>query len=111
VKGHFPWKNGRPYSEPGLLQEILQPVGKSAGIGRVTWHQFRHIRTSQLHNLGVQVKISQQQLGHSSAATAFNVCTHVVDDAHRKAICDLERLLVPNGPKFEESQVRGGFVS
>jgi hypothetical protein len=24
----FPWKNGKPYSEPYLLQEILQPQAK-----------------------------------------------------------------------------------
>ena len=107
----FPWKNGKPYSEPYLLQEILQPAGEAAGIGRVTWHQFRHIHTSQLHNLGVPVKIAQQQLGHASAETTFNIYTHVVEDAHRKAICDLERLLVPNVPKFEDSQISGGFVN
>jgi len=57
------------------------------------------------------VKIIQQQLGHSSAETTFDIYAQVADDAQRKAICDLERLLVPNGPKFENSQMGGGFVN
>lgn len=107
----FPWGNGKPYSEPYLLQHVLQPAGEAAGIGRVTWHQFRHIHTSYLHNLKVPKKIVQEQLGHASLETTFNVYTHVVEDAHREAICDLERLLFPNVPKFEESQTSGGFVN
>lgn len=98
-------------SEPYLLQHVLQPAGEAAGIGRVTWHQFRHIHTSQLHNMGVPAKIAQKQLGHSSAETTFRVYTHVVENAHRKAICDLERLLFPNVPKFEESRNSRGFVN
>lgn len=107
----FPWKNCRPYSEPYLLQEILQPAGEAAGIGKVRWHQFRHIHSSQLHNLGVPAKIVQQQLGLASIATTFNVYTHVVDDAHRKAECALERLLFPKVPKFDDSSASGGFVN
>ena len=107
----FPWKKGRPYGESYLLQEILQPAGEAAGVGKVTWHQFRHIHSSQLHNLGVPAKIAQQQLGHASIATTFNIYTHVVDDAHREAICSLERLLFPNGPKYDSSSASGETVN
>ncbi|MGA2260414.1 MAG: tyrosine-type recombinase/integrase [Acidobacteriota bacterium] len=107
----FPWKNGRPYSDPYLLQEILQPAGEAAGIGKVTWHQFRHIHSSQLHNLGVPAKIVQQQLGHASIATTFNIYTHVVDDVHRKAIDDPARLLFPNVSKFNDSSATRGLVN
>lgn len=59
---------------------------------------------------GVPVKIAQQQLGHASIETTFNVYTHVVDDAHWNAICNLERLLVPNGPKYDSSSASGETV-
>jgi integrase len=107
----FPWKEGRPYSESYLLQEIVQPAGEAAGLGKVTWHQFRHIHSSQLHNMGVPAKIAQQQLGHASISTTFNMYTHVIDDAHRTAICDLEGLLFPSVPRFEECRNSGEFVN
>ena len=107
----FPWKNGKPHSEPYLLQEILQPAGEAAGIGRVTWHQFRHIHSSQLHQLGTPLKIVQQQLGHSSMETTLNIYTHAIAGANREAIVDLERLLFPNVPKFESASSLSELVN
>jgi hypothetical protein len=63
------------------------------------WHQFRHIHISQLHNLGVSVKIAQQQLGVPLSVRA-----------HRKEICDLERLWFPTVSKLEQTQNSGGYV-
>jgi integrase len=107
----FAWKNGKRYSEPYLLQEILQPAGGAAGIGRVTWHQFRHIHSSNLHQLFVPAKIAQPQLGHASTKTTFNIYTHVVDSEHRKAICAPDRLWFPTVPSFDESRNSGETVN
>jgi integrase len=61
------------------------PAAKSAGLGRVTWHQFRHIHSSLLNDLRVPVK-AQEQLGHASVTTTLNVYTHVVDASHHRAL-------------------------
>jgi integrase len=45
-----------------LLRNVLQPAAEAAGLGRVTWHQFRHIHSSLLNDLNVPVKIAQEQL-------------------------------------------------
>jgi len=79
-------RNGEPFRESTLLTRVLQPAAEAAGIGRVTWHQFRHIHSSLLNDLRVPVKIAQEQLGHSSISTTLNIYTHVVDASHRKAI-------------------------
>jgi integrase len=80
----------------------LQPAAERAGLGRVTWHQFRHIHSSLLNDLRVPVKIAQEQLGHSSISTTLNIYTHVVDASHRKAIEALERELFPSVPKLPD---------
>jgi integrase len=88
-------RKGGPLRESKLLQHVLQPAAKAAGLGRVTWHQFRHIHSSLLNDLRVPVKIAQEQLGHASVTTTLNVYTHVVDASHRQAIESVEeRLLV-----------------
>lgn len=55
----FPNKSGEPLRESKLLQRVRQPAAERAGLGRVTWHQFRHIHSSLLNDLRVPVKIAQ----------------------------------------------------
>ena len=86
-------RNGDAMREPKLLTNVLQPAAEDAGLGRVTWHQFRHIHSSLLNDLKVPVKIAQQQLGHASISTTLNIYTHVVDASHRKAVEEVEERL------------------
>src|SRR5947209_17915918 len=91
--------SGKPLRESKLLRNVLQPAAEKAGLGRVTWRQFRHIHSSLLNDLKVPVKIAQEQLGHASISTTLNIYTHVVDGSHRRAIEQLEAQLFPTGPK------------
>jgi site-specific recombinase XerD len=68
--------------ESKLLTNVLQPAAQAAGLGRVTWHQFRHIHSSLLNDLKVPVKIAQEQLGHASISTT-NIHTHVTASGFR----------------------------
>jgi integrase len=107
----FPNRLGEPMRESKLLGRVLQPAAERAGLGRVTWHQFRHIHSSLLNDLRVPVKIAQEQLGHASIATTLNIYTHVVDASHRQAIEALERQLFPTVPKSEEADPPSDSVS
>jgi integrase len=95
---------GDPLRESKLLRNVLQPAAEAVGLGRVTWHQFRHIHSSLLNDLRVPAKIAQEQLGHASISTTLNIYTHVVDALHRAAVEAVERRLFgdldPNGPKL-----------
>jgi integrase len=97
-------RRGMPLRESKLLTTVLQPAAEHAGLGRVTWHQFRHIHSSLLNDLKVPVKIAQEQLGHASISTTLNIYTHVVDASHRQAVEAVEERLFteldPNGPNL-----------
>jgi integrase len=97
--------------ESKLLERVLQPAAERAGLGRVTWHQFRHIHSSLLNDLRVPVKIAQEQLGHASISTTLNIYTHVVDASHRAAIEQLERQLFPTVPKSQKSDTPSDALS
>ena len=58
-----------------MLTKVLQPAAVDAGLGQVTWHQFRHIRSSLLNDLNVPSKIAQEQLGHASISTTLGIYT------------------------------------
>ena len=97
-------RNGDPLRESKLLRKVLQPAAERAGLGRVTWHQFRHVHSSLLNDLRVPVKIAQEQLGHASISTTLNIYTHVVDASHRKAIEAVENELFPTVPKLPDGE-------
>jgi len=98
----FPNQSGGPHRESNLLERVLRPAAKAAGLERVTWHQLRHIHASVLHDIGVPAKIAQQQLGHASVETTLNFYTHVIPDTHRRAIESLEETLFPVVPKCSQ---------
>src|SRR6266849_6548633 len=108
----FPNQLGGPHRECNLLERVLRPAAKAAGLERVTWHQLRHIHASVLHDIGVPAKIAQQQLGHATVETTLNFYTHAIPDTHRRAIESLEEALfpvVPNVPKLWILEARVGF--
>lgn len=95
---------GQPFRESKLLTRVLQPAAVDAGLGRVTWHQFRHIHSSLLNDLRVPAKIAQEQLGHASVSTTLGIYTHVVDASHRSAVQAVEdRLFVESVSNCLES--------
>jgi integrase len=98
---------GEPLRESKLLTRVLQPAAERAGLGRVTWHQFRHIHASLLNDLRVPVKIAQEQLGHGSVATTLGIYTHVVDESHRAAVTAVEErlfgVMLRNAPKSADA--------
>jgi integrase len=102
----FPNQLGGPHRECNLLERVLRPAAKAAGLERVTWHQLRHIHASVLHDIGVPAKIAQQQLGHATVETTLNFYTHAIPETHRRAIESLEEALFPVVPKC--SQVGDG---
>src|SRR5712691_3214871 len=102
----FPNRLGGPHRESNLLERVLRPAARAAGLERVTWHQLRHIHASVLHDIGVPAKIAQQQLGHATVETTLNFYTHAIPDTHRRAIESLEEALFPVVPKC--SQVGDG---
>ncbi len=98
----FPNQLGGPHRENNLLERVLRPAAKAAGLGNVTWHQLRHIHASVRHDIGVPAKIAQQQLGHATVETTMNFYTHANPDTHRRAIESLEQALFPVVPKCSQ---------
>jgi integrase len=72
---------------------VLQPAAIETGLGKVTWHQFRHVHSSLMNDLGIPAKIAQEQLGHASISTTLGIYTHVIDASHRSAVEAVEEKL------------------
>lgn len=58
---------------------------KRAGLGKITWHMFRHTFASRLTREGVDIVTVKELLGHSNISTTLRYA-HSNDEAKRRAV-------------------------
>jgi integrase len=51
----------------------------------IGWHSFRHSLATNLRSLGVDIKIAQELMRHSSCRTTLDIYTRAVDQQKREA--------------------------
>ena len=75
-----PFKLGRlPYSYTGTRQE-LERASKSAGIGHISSHAFRHTYRSWLDAVKTPIAVQQKMMRHTDIRTTMNIYGDVVTD-------------------------------
>ena len=100
----FATRRGTPLSANNLRTRQLRQACKSVGIPPFGWHTLRHTHSSLLHALGVPLKVTQAQLGHSRLSTTLEIYTHAATEDQRGAVGKLEGILFPNVPKLGTGQ-------
>jgi integrase len=79
-------KGRKPYWGAAILRKYIQPTAKTLGINkRVGWHTFRHTYCTLLRSLGVEFKVMQELMRHSSLRSTLDVYTQAVGPAKRAA--------------------------
>jgi integrase len=76
----------RPYWGAAIMLHYIQPVAKKLRIEkRIGWHSFRHTYCTLLRSLGVEFKVMQELMRHSSLRSTLDVYTQAVGPAKRAA--------------------------
>jgi integrase len=81
----FPNRAGRPREQQNVLQRHLRPAAMRAGIGKIGWHTFRHSYSTMLRAAGVDIKVQQELLRHSTIQSPMNIYTQAVSEQKRAA--------------------------
>ncbi|WP_086150507.1 site-specific integrase [Cellulosimicrobium sp. KWT-B] len=95
----FPPRNGRSPSQSALLsafkraQAGYRTAHPNIPLPNLTVHDLRHTHASLLLAAGVDIKVIQERLGHSSASTTLGTYAHLMPDAHQGAASRLQNLL------------------
>lgn len=82
---------------PQQLTRAFARLRDDAGLGRCRFHALRHTHATHLLAEGVDVKVLQQRLGHSSAALTLDTYSHVLPGADAAAASAMEGVLARSG--------------
>src|SRR6266700_802625 len=92
------WHKGtKPLSPDSILEKSIRPaLAKEGVVGkRIGWHSFRHSLATNLRSLGVDIKVAQELLRHSSSRTTLDIYTRAVDRQKREASSKVVELMLP----------------
>ena len=78
-----------------IMRMFIKPVAKRLGIGKISWHTFRHTYSCLLHANGEDPKVVQELLRHSSIKVTMDIYTQAVTSAKRKAQSRVVQMIVP----------------
>lgn len=86
----FCMRSGTPIKQPQFLREEFQEALSRAGCPRMRLHDVRHSYASLLIAQGASPKYIQQQLGHTSISTTFDIYGSLLPSAGEEIVKGLE---------------------
>lgn len=99
---------GTPLNPNNVLNRVLHPTCKSAGLPHVSWHNFRYTYSTWANPTGESIKALQAQLGHTDSRLTLSVYTQPMPEAQKKMAGKIARVLLPAAPKLEEIKQNEG---
>ena len=85
---------GSPISPTNFLRRHFHPLLEKCGIkDGFTFHGLRHTHATLLLKQGVNPKIVQERLGHSSIKVTMDTYSHVLPDMQQQAVDALSKIL------------------
>jgi len=90
-------KGRKPVSPQSVLEKSIRPALSKLGSSgkQIGWHSFRHSLATNLRSLGVDIKVAQELMRHSSCRTTLDVYTCAVDQRKREASLKVMDLMLP----------------
>ena len=91
------FKGNKPLSPDSILEKSIRPALAKIGVvgKRIGWHSFRHSLATNLRSLGVDIKVAQELMRHSSCRTTLDVYTRAVDQQKREASLRVVEFMLP----------------
>jgi hypothetical protein len=105
------WKGRKPMSPQSILEKSIRPaLAKIGTVGKqIGWHSFRHSLATNLRSLGIDIKVAQELMRHSSSRTTLDIYTRAVDQRKREASHKVVELMLPlEMEKFQHPSAPSG---
>jgi integrase len=91
------FKGAKPLSPDSILEKSIRPALARIGVvgKQIGWHSFRHSLATNLRSLGVDIKVAQELMRHSSCRTTLDIYTRAVSQQKREASLKVVELMLP----------------
>ena len=91
------FKGAKPLSPDSILEKSIRPALARIGVvgKQIGWHSFRHSLATNLRSLGVDIRVAQELMRHSSSRTTLDIYTRAVDKQKREASLKVVELMLP----------------
>ncbi len=80
------------FLEPSILNKVLKAATKKVTLTGVTVHTLRHTFATRGLESGIELKVMQELLGHTTINTTADIYTHVLLDKKRESVSKLKDL-------------------
>jgi integrase len=80
----FPTSIGTPINPNNLTRDYDRWVAQ-AGVPRIRIHDQRHTHASLMLQMGTDIKVVSERLGHAKASTTMDIYAHVTSRQHIEA--------------------------
>jgi len=84
------------YLNPRYLPKMFSKVLMEAGLPHIRFHDLRHSAATILLSMGVQLKVVQEILGHSTIVMTADIYSHVLPSIQKEAMEKWEQQFRPN---------------
>jgi integrase len=79
--------------DPSWARDRFHKTLDAAGLRHVRLHDLRHTAATLLLQQGVNAKVVQELLGHSTVSITLNTYSHVLEPLHREAAVQMDAAL------------------
>jgi len=83
TSNHYVFTTNKGKMTPNYLRRIIKIISQKAGIYWIHPHSFRHYAATNLLRAGVNIRVVQAILGHSSIRTTGNYLHVIENDLHQ----------------------------
>ncbi|MDP2727158.1 MAG: site-specific integrase [Dehalococcoidia bacterium] len=89
----FPNEMGKPMDAGNILRRSFCPLLEKAGLPHIRFHDLRHSAATLLLSQGINPKVIQEMLGHSSITLTLDVYSHLLPTMQREAVDAMDAIL------------------
>ena len=83
---------GGPLS-PNTVSHSFRDICRKAGIDGIRFHDLRHTHATMLMKQGVNPKVVQERLGHSTISVTLDIYSHVVPGMQERAALQFDEIV------------------
>jgi hypothetical protein len=88
--------SARAHIQSDFADDRLPALARIGVTGKqIGWHSFRHSLATNLRSLGVDIKVAQELMRHSSCRTTLDIYTRAVSQQKREASLKVVELMLP----------------